>query len=201
MQRYSISFDDELAVWIESRAEERGVSKAKVIRDAVATARKSNTDLVQTGDVLARLEDLEERVDALERTRQEAVGDELADAVAEERDLGVSIDQSNQSATQDLDTDDITDEIRSYLADHPPQSEDGQAALLTAWKRLREVGTAKTGAIREYTYERHSDGYTNAKSLWQSIQRYIGDVPGVEKSGHGEWTYAGDDVAREDLRE
>jgi predicted DNA-binding protein len=201
MQRYSISFDDELASWVESRAEERGVSKAKVIRDAVTTARESNTDLVQTGDVLARLEDLEERVDALEQTRQEAVGDELAEAVAEERDLDVSIDQSDQSATNDLDTDDLTDEIRSYLANHPPQSEDGQAALLTAWKRLREVGTAKTGNLREHTYERHSDGYTDAKSLWQSIQRYFDDVPGVEKSGHGEWTFTGDDTAREELRE
>jgi metal-responsive CopG/Arc/MetJ family transcriptional regulator len=66
MQRFSISFDDELAAWVESRAEERGVSKAKVIRDAVATARESDTDLFQTGDVIAGLEYSEDGVEALD---------------------------------------------------------------------------------------------------------------------------------------
>lgn len=129
MQRFSISFDDELAAWVESRAQERGVSKANVIRDAVATARESDTDLVQTGDVIARLEDLEDRVDALEQTRQEAIGDELAEAFAEERDLDISIEEYD---TPDTATDDFLNQMRSYLADHPPRTESGEAAMLTA---------------------------------------------------------------------
>lgn len=198
MQRFSISFDDELAAWVESRAEERGVSKAKVIRDAVATARESDTDLVQTGDVIARLEDLEDRVDALEQTRQEAIGDELAEAFAEKRDLDISIDEDD---TLDTTTDDFLDQMRSYLADHPPRTESGEAAMLTAFERLRELGTAQTAELREYVYEQHGKGYADANSLWQSIQRYFDGVPGVEKSGHGEWTYAGDETARQQLQE
>lgn len=211
MQRYSISLDDELAAWVESRADERGVSKAKVIRDAVATAQESDTDLVQTGDVLARLEDLEQRVDALEQMRQEAVGDELAEAIADHRDLDVSIEESgsetgesvgeNHSTTRDAETDDVLEEMRAFLADHPPQSSEGEAAMLTTFERLREVGTAETADLREYVYERHSDGYTDENSLWQAIQRYFDDIPGIEKAGYGEWQFAGDDATREELQE
>ena len=197
MQRFSISFDDELAAWVESRAEERGVSKAKVIRDAVATARESDTALVQTGDVIARLEDLEDRVDALEQTRQEAIGDELAEAFAEKRDLDISIEEDDTPGTA---TDDFLDQMRSYLADHPPRTDSGEAAMLTAFQRLRELETARTAELRESVYEQHGEEYADANSLWQSIQRYFDGVPGVEKSGHGEWTYAGDEAAREQLQ-
>ncbi|MFC7059895.1 hypothetical protein [Halovenus salina] len=48
-------------------------------------------------------------------------------------------------------------------------------------------------------YERHSEEYTDANSVWQSVQRDFDDVPGVEKAGHGEWVYAGDETAREEL--
>lgn len=198
MQRFSISFDDELAAWVESRAEERGVSKAKVIRDAVATARETDTDLVQTGDVIARLEDLEDRVDALEQTRQEAIGDELAEAFVEKRDLDISVEEDDTPGTA---TDDFLDQMRSYLADHPPRTDSGEAAMLTAFERLRELETAQTAELREYVYEQHGEEYADANSLWQSIQRYFDGVPGVEKSGHGEWTYAGDEAAREQLQE
>lgn len=197
MQRYSISLNDELAAWVESRADERGVSKAKVIRDAVATARESDTDLVQTGDVLARLREVEQRVDALEQTRQEAVGDELAEAFAEHRDLDVSVEESESPDTA---TAEFLHEVRAYLSDHPPQTDSGEAAMLTAFERLREVETARTADLREYVYEHHSEGYADANSLWQSIQRHFDGVPGVEKSGHGEWAYAGDEAAREQLR-
>ena len=197
MQRFSISFDDELAAWVESRAEERGVSKAKVIRDAVATARESDTDLVQTSDVIARLEDLEDRVDALEQTRQEAIGDELAEAFAEKRDLDISIEEDDTPGTA---TDDFLDQMRSYLADYPPRTESGEAAMLTAFERLPELETARTAELREYVYELHGEGYADANSLCQSIQRCFDGVPGVEKSGHGEWTYDGDEAAREQLQ-
>ncbi|MFC7060026.1 hypothetical protein [Halovenus salina] len=195
MQRYSISFDDELAGWVESRAAERGVSKAKVIRDAVATAREIDTDLVQTGDVLSRLEDLEQRVDALEQTREEAVGDELAETSADHRDLDVSMEDD----TSDTEPDEFLAEIKAYLADQRPRTETGQTAMLTAFERLREVERAQTADLREYVYERHSEEYTDANSLWQSVQRDFDDVPGVEKAGHGEWVYAGDETAREEL--
>jgi nucleoside phosphorylase len=72
VQRFSISVDEELAAWIEAEADERGVSKAKMIRDSVETAQI--TGLVQTGeqnvldgeDLLDRIERLERRVTELE---------------------------------------------------------------------------------------------------------------------------------------
>ena len=29
--------------------------------------------------------------------------------------------------------------------------------------------------------------YENAESMWQSINRYFGDLDGIEKVGHGKW--------------
>jgi len=55
--------------------------------------------------------------------------------------------------------------------------------------------------LQEYVYEHHGKGYADANSPWQSIQRHFNGVPGVEKSEHGEWAYAGDEIAREHLRE
>jgi hypothetical protein len=72
VQRFSISVDDELAEWIEAEAEERGVSKAKVIRDSVETARitglvqSDEHDVLDGGDLLDRIERLEGRVATLE---------------------------------------------------------------------------------------------------------------------------------------
>jgi len=50
-------------------------------------------------------------------------------------------------------------------------------------------------------YEHHSEGYADANSLGQSIQRHFNGLPGEEKSKHREWAYAGDEIAREQLRE
>lgn len=64
--------DDELASWIEKTADERGVSKAKVIRDSVETARitglvqSEEHDVLDRSTLLDRIERLEERVAALE---------------------------------------------------------------------------------------------------------------------------------------
>jgi len=72
VQRFSISVDDELAEWIESQADERGVSKAKVIRDAIETARITGVvqsdaaDVIEGRDLLDQIERLEQRVTALE---------------------------------------------------------------------------------------------------------------------------------------
>lgn len=212
MQRFSVSVDEDLAEWIEERADQRGVSKAKVIRDAIAAARDIDTDLVQPGELVSRLNELESRVDALEQTREEVVGDELAAAVADHRDLDVSVEDEDDDEAEDVvqtpsdsphgaNTESLDEHVKTYLEDHPPQSEAAEAAILTAWKRLREVEVAKTGELREFVYERHSEAYADENSLWQSLQRYFEDLPGIEKGGYGEWEYAGDGVAREELSE
>jgi hypothetical protein len=35
--------------------------------------------------------------------------------------------------------------------------------------------------------------------MWNAVDRYLKDIPGIAKGGYGEWTYAGDDAVREAL--
>ena len=169
MQRFSISVDNELAEWIESEADDRGVSKAKIIRDSVETARF--TGLVQTdehdvldgGDLLDRMERLETRVAALE---ENTVDTEHADDISETDALAA---------------------FEAQLEGQPPTTEHGDQAVVRVFSLLVEDGPMKTSKLREQLYPEFDDAFASAESMWQSINRYFGDLDGIEKVGHGKW--------------
>lgn len=101
-------------------------------------------------------------------------------------------------ADPEIDTD-IEAAMRELVADRPPQTNHGKEAVILTMQILREDGPLSTSETQEAVYERlGSDEYDSARGMWQSIQRYLGDVddpvPGIEKVGYGEWDYAGDDV-------
>ena len=169
MQRFSISVDDELAAWIESEADERGVSKAKVIRDSVETARitglvqSDEREVLDGGDLLERLDRLEGRVAALEE-----------DTVA----------------TGDDDDDSETDALAAFeaqLEGQPPTTAHGEQAVVRVFSLLVEDGPMQTSELREALYPEFEDEFASPESMWQSINRYFGDLDGIEKVGHGEW--------------
>jgi predicted transcriptional regulator len=168
VQRFSVSVDDELAEWIEETAEERGVSKAKVIRDAIETA--TVTGLVQRDDEKAagsdlaeRVEDLEVRVSALEEHPDEELeeaGDERSGIVAA---------------------------FEEQLEGQPPTTDHGEQAVVRIFSLLVEDGPMRTGELREAVYPTVEEQYETAESMWQSVRRYLDDLAGVEHIGHGEW--------------
>jgi hypothetical protein len=169
VQRFSISVDDELAAWIESEADERGVSKAKVIRDSVETARitglvqSDEQDVANGGVLLDRVEALEERVTKLEG-------------------------QSGETANENGDgSDDVVSAFEAQLEGQPPTTEHGQEAVTRVFSLLIEDGPMKTSKIRETLYPDFEDEFADPKSMWQSINRYFSDLDGIEKAGHGKW--------------
>ena len=168
MQRFSISVDDDLAEWIEAEADERGVSMAKVIRDSVETARITGLvqadehDVLDGGDLLDRLERLEGRVAALE----------------ENTDGGHDDD--------DAETDALA-AFEAQLEGQPPTTEHGEQAVVRVFSLLVEDGPMKTSELREALYPEFDDKFSSAESMWQSINRYFGDLDGIEKVGHGKW--------------
>jgi hypothetical protein len=95
----------------------------------------------------------------------------------------------------------LLEEIEEWLADHPPKTSHGKRAVLEAVRYLRENGKVPTSEIQAETYERADvdDKYAGDRAMWNSIGRYIDDVPGVEKPEYGMWGWAGDDVARREL--
>jgi len=97
--------------------------------------------------------------------------------------------------------DDLAEDVRAYLEanDRPPKTEHGRDAVIDVFRYLREHGTAKTGEIKEALAPAHADRYTGEKAMWESVRRYLEDVPGIEKSGYGEYGYAGDEAVRDQL--
>ena len=172
MQRFSISVDDDLAEWIESMADDRGVSKAKIIRDAVETAQV--TGLVKTGELGAieeeslaeRVANLEQRLDALEQS---------SDHTAEDSEDSENTAEGIVSAFSD------------QLEGRPPTTEHGEAAVVRVFELLIENGPMKTKELRETIYPEFEDQFATANSMWQSTQRHFDNLRGIEKVGHGKW--------------
>lgn len=173
MQRFSISVDDDLAVWIESQADERGVSKAKVIRDAVETAKL--TGPVNTGEHdTAEYESLVERIDDLE-------------ARLTDLESGSGLPSSATDDGTENTTDDVVAAFRAQLEGRPPTTEHGQKAVVRVFELLLEDGPMETQELRETIYPEFEDEFGNANSMWQSTQRHFEDLDGIEKVDYGKW--------------
>jgi hypothetical protein len=171
LERKPIPFtvDDELAAWIEAEADERDVSKAKVIRNSVETARitglvqSDERDVLDGGDLLDRIERLEGRVAALEE---------------------------NTVTEGDDDDEAETDALAAFAAQlegQPPTTEHGEQAVVRVFSLLFEDSPMKTSEFREQLYPEFDDEFASAESMWQLINRYFADLDGIEKVGHGEW--------------
>ncbi len=159
-----------------SETAEQGVSKAKIIRDAVETAQI--TGLVNTGEyddeegsIVERIEDIEARLDVLERPLDLPSGTPNADTDAE------------TEAT----TEDVVATFKAQLEGRPPTTEHGEAAVVLVFELLTENGPMKTKELRKTIYPEFEAEFASANSMWQSTQRHFDDLDGIEKVGHGEW--------------
>ena len=94
--------------------------------------------------------------------------------------------------------DELVADVRAYLADRPPRKAHAKEAVLDVFRLLRERGTMKTGELKDALYETYADHYGSKRAMWESVSRYLDDVPGIEKGGYGEWTYAGDETTTPD---
>lgn len=196
VKRLSVSIDDELADWVETQASDRGISQAKVVRDALTTER-DRLDGSESADLTDRMRQFESRLVELERALQPSSG---SGEVATTPTTDGSTDETERSRDDVTNPSDLRYKLEFYLdRDFPPESVTAQNAILTVWERLRELETAKTAELRTYSYHHHSDGYASERSLWQSINQYLTDVPGIKKPGRGRYKYTGDETVYEQL--
>jgi hypothetical protein len=96
----------------------------------------------------------------------------------------------------------LDEDLRGYLAatDQPPKTAHGRNAVLDVFRTLRERGEPmKTGDLQDEVYPGYEDDWSTARAMWNAIDRYLPDIPGIEKAGYGEWTYTGDKSVREVL--
>jgi hypothetical protein len=97
----------------------------------------------------------------------------------------------------------LIQDVRTYLeaTDTGPKPEHGRGAVIDVLEHLREHGTAKTSELKEHLEPEYSDTYANTQAMWESIRRYLEDIPGIEDAGYGTYGYAGDKETRKTLRE
>jgi len=168
-----------------------------------------------------RLEMLADDVEVLEEHDYELL-EELRDVVCED-DIATSgsseeiledssqpdqddvVDQAEEpaEATAEIEAEGergvLVEDVREWLEGRPPKTSHGREAVLTVFSLLRERGTMKTGELKAELWEDYSDDYSSERAMWESVSRYLEDVPGVEKGGYGEWTYSGDENVRRQL--
>jgi hypothetical protein len=110
-------------------------------------------------------------------------------------------DGDAESADTRAESDTLAEDVRDYLEreDLGPKTPHGRSAVVDVFRYLREHGTAKTGEIQEAVYPEYADEWGTERTMWNTLDRDLGDVPGVEKPGRGKWAYTGDDDVRADL--
>jgi len=213
-ERLTVSFETGSAMWIEEQAEQRGVPKSQVVRDAVAAERESDTDLAQTGDILARLDELESQVEQINKRQQEVTNNHPDTVVGRQQDANRPVGEEHKENRGDSDTKASSDsiqhsgnnqlfnKIRTYLTKHPPQPEQNEGAIIAAWSQLRDVEVAHTVELRELVDKQYPNNvYTGDESQWRSIERELEDLPGVKKEGDSKLVYAGDDIVLDKINE
>jgi DNA-binding Lrp family transcriptional regulator len=111
-------------------------------------------------------------------------------------------DTGARAGESDVSTADLKGRLRAYLdeRDGGPTKSYARGILADAVVYLREHGDASTTELKTELYPRYDDHYGGERTMWESTGgRYLEDVPGVDKIGTGEWSYAGDDVVRDVL--
>lgn len=186
--------------------------------DVMQSESESDADVHQ---VDARLDDLEERVDELEDRMAKLEGGKspLPDATLSEDDSArVGDSRGDMTNTprksprepgptapaegRDVDADTLLDDYRAWLEaeDKPPKTTHGRGAVVDALRHLRQNGKSDTSEVQNAVYPAYTDDWTNARTMWNSIDRYMKELPGFEH-GYGSWDYAGDDDLRAVLGE
>jgi Arc/MetJ-type ribon-helix-helix transcriptional regulator len=174
MARFSVSLSDELSEWVEDRASSRNVSKAQIIRDAVELAKESDAakggdiSVVQSGEVVDRLDELEARVAELESRGSPSVVTEAAESTREptEQDSSSPTQSASSapSSTSDaLDVDvsdtvvDAIENVADSWEDAPDRLQARKNAAATILQHALDTGDAvgKSSKIVEQVREQH----------------------------------------------
>lgn len=97
------------------------------------------------------------------------------------------------------DSDELAARVRTRLEHSNPKKRHAKRATLDVWRLLREHGSMRTADLKAELWEEYADHYGSERAMWESLSRYLDDQPGIEKGAYGEWEYAGDDRARDEL--
>jgi hypothetical protein len=211
MPRVLATVDESAKAWVESQAESREIAEAEVIRRLIGAGRADESLLNQSGessaadesdsesDVIHRLDELEQRVAALEAGRDGPVDSEGAHGGAAafegQEDANPSVEASSGRGSPP----DAPDSVRERLRDELPGSGDRLAArvdaILAMRDELRERGEATRDELLAVV-DVDATGYADANSFWKNTvagRDTLRALDGVVRppTGRAEWRWSG----------
>jgi hypothetical protein len=216
-ERFTVRLHDEAAAWVEQMQEKHDRSRAWVIREAVDLARGQpsafggaegtgahrgeahRNGAEGTADLRERVDELEERVAAIEGgtgTPNDSEGAVSgAEAFEGEEDANPSPERSRGRGSPP----DAGDAVRERLRDELPGSGDRLAArvdaILAMRDELRERGEATRDDLLD-AVDVGATGYADANSFWKNTvagRDTLRSLDGVERppTGRSEWRWSG----------
>jgi hypothetical protein len=86
-----------------------------------------------------------------------------------------------------------------WLEDRPPTKSHGRQATADVFRALLEADgrPVESSELKEVVYRGREEKWSTERAAWESVRRYLGDLPGVESSGGGEWSVDRDQAGRE----
>lgn len=215
MPRLAASLSESQYAWVESESESRDVSMAQVIRDLI-DGQRTGESLYDSGvdrdsdresgtksfgeqieSLADRVDELEARLGSLEAAEDPEPTTWTPKEVEPESE---PMRTPEPEESEDID-DDLAEAVREYLdvTDQPPKKAHGRDAVADVFRQLRENGTMGTGEIQSAVYPGYEDYWAGPRAMWNAIDRYLEDIPGIEKGGYGEWEYSGDSAVRNEI--
>lgn len=122
--------------------------------------------------------------------------DEL-DQEAEQRD-GPNVVESDQG--ESVPVDQLVADLWTWLEGRPPKKSHGRQAVADVFRRLLEESGrfVETAELKSVVYRGdRRERWSSKRAAWESVRRYLSDLPGVESSGAGEWSVDVDAAGRE----
>jgi Arc/MetJ-type ribon-helix-helix transcriptional regulator len=198
---YGYSSRSEYVRWLLERRDRIHENTATTEDTPAYSDRDTLVELTDRVDKLeARLKALEERPQADEL----AVGAQSSAApeASAQRATSVESDHAPEaSVATDPDAQRVLEAFRDYLDGRPPEMAHTTDAVVDALAILRREGTIATSDLRSELFEQYGEHYSSEKSMWDTMNRYLSDLPGFGKPGRGVWQYEGDGVVLEEVAE
>jgi len=121
------------------------------------------------------------------QTRLDELEEEAEEEQPEEYD-GPGVVESEDGETVAVDQ--LVADLWTWLEDRPPQKSHARQAVANVFRRLLEEGgrPIQTAELKEVVYQAAGEQYKNERAAWESVRRYLSDLPGVESTGGGEWS-------------
>jgi predicted transcriptional regulator len=187
MKVTTVRLPDDLAETVAEAADDTERSQSEYIRHVLRNHFDSEPNTPSDGRLEAdRVDELEARVNDLEgRFASLETDTGRGDRVDAWRE--VASEPEDEASGRDRDEAAVREAVREAIGDGPPRKSHAREALVDAVALLADRGAPETGDLKDELYPRYEAEYSTKRTMWNSLDRHLGELPGVHKPEYGTW--------------